>query len=186
MLEGKIVNLRVMEKEDVDFEAECFNDIDFWGEYNSPALEQISKSSLMQLFDNPSDFQKMSEWKLFVVERKDGTKIGIMYHRIYQPYRVMGIGCFLVPTERGKGYGAEATQLIVDYIFLSKDIVRIQATTNVGNKMAQRVLERVGFKLEGTVRKLKFVRGVWTDFYLLSILREEWKQPKVLTKIVQE
>jgi len=171
-----------MEKEDVDFEAECFNDIDFWGEYNSPALEQISKSSLMQLFDNPSDFQKMSEWKLFVVERKDGTKIGIMYHRIYQPYRVMGIGCFLVPTERGKGYGAEATQLMVDYLFLSKDIVRIQATTNVGNKMAQRVLKRAGFKLEGTIRKLKFVRGIWADFYLLSILREEWKEPKTLTK----
>jgi RimJ/RimL family protein N-acetyltransferase len=71
---------------------------------------------------------------------------------------------------------------MVDYLFLSRDIVRIQATTNVENKMARRVLEKVGFKIEGTIRKLKFVRGVWTDSYLLSILREEWKEPKILTK----
>ena len=186
MLEGKTVNLRVMEKEDVDFEADCFNDIEFWGEYNSPAFEQISKSSLIELFDNPSDFQKVTEWKLFVIEKKDGTKIGLMYHRIYQPYRVMGIGCFLVSSERGKGYGAEATQLMVDYLFLSRDIVRVQATTNVENKMARRVLEEVGFKIEGTIRKLKFVRGVWTDSDLLSILREEWKEPKILTKLHED
>jgi RimJ/RimL family protein N-acetyltransferase len=182
LLEGKNVNLRVLEKEDVDFEAECFNDMNFWGEYNSPVLEQISKSSLMQLFDNPSDFQKVTEWKLFVIQKKDATRIGLMYHRIYQPYGVMGIGCFLVLGERGKGYGTEATQLMVDYLFLTKDIVRIQATTNVGNETARRALEKAGFKTEGTIRKLKFVRGVWTDSYLLSILREEWKEPKILTK----
>ena len=180
MLEGKNVNLRILEKEDVDFEAECFNDVDFWGEYNSPVFDQISKSSLMRLFDNPSDFQKVTEWKLFVIEKKDGTRIGLMYHRIYQPYEVMGIGCFLVPGERGKGYGGEATQLMVDYLFLSTDVIRIQATTNVANKTAQRVLEKTGFKKEGIIRKLKFVRGAWTDFYLLSILREEWKEPKII------
>jgi RimJ/RimL family protein N-acetyltransferase len=94
----------------------------------------------------------------------------------------MEIGCSLVPSERGKGYGAEATQLMVDYLFLSKNIVRIQADTNARNKAAQRTLEKAGFTIEGTKRKLRFVRGVWTDFYLLSILREEWKEPKILTR----
>ena len=182
MLEGKNVDLRVLEREDVDFEAECFNDIAFWGEYNSPAFEQVSKSSLMQLFDNPSDFQKVTEWKLFIIQKKDGTRIGLMYHRVYQPYAVMGIGCFLILSERGKGYGTEATQLMVDYLFLTRDIVRIQATTNINNKTAQKTLEKTGFKTEGTIRKLKFVNGAWTDSLLLSILREEWKEPRILTK----
>jgi hypothetical protein len=43
LLEGKNVNLRVMEKDDVDFLVECRNDIDFWGEY-VPVGEQISKA----------------------------------------------------------------------------------------------------------------------------------------------
>ena len=71
---------------------------------------------------------------------------------------------------------------MVDYLFLSKNIVRIQAGTHVENKASQKILERSGFKREGLVRKEMFVRGKWTDIYLYSILREEWKEPKILTK----
>ena len=89
----------------------------------------------------------------------------------------------IVPScERGKGYGTEAAQLMVDYLFLSKNILRIQATTIVKNKASQRVLEKAGFTIEGTCRKSSFVRGVWNDCYLYSILREEWKEPRILTK----
>jgi hypothetical protein len=59
---------------------------------------------------------------------------------------------------------------------------RIQGATNVRNKASQRVLEKAGFRIEGTCRKSSIVRGVWTDSHLYSILREEWKEPKILTK----
>jgi hypothetical protein len=39
----------------------------------------------------------------------------------------------LVPSERGKGYATEATHIIVDYLFLSKNIVRIEAGTQIEN-----------------------------------------------------
>ena len=178
------MDLRVLERDDIDFLAECFNDLDFWGEYNNPIYGQASKSSLIADFDNPSNFVVVIEWKRFIIQKKDGTKIGFVYHFINQPYGAMEIGCFLVSSERGKGYGAEATQLIVDYLFLSKNIGRIQAHTNANNKTAQGVLEKTGFKAEGTIRKLMLVRGVWSNCALLSILREEWKEPKILTKAV--
>jgi ribosomal-protein-alanine N-acetyltransferase len=71
---------------------------------------------------------------------------------------------------------------MVDYLFLSKNIVRIQAVTHIENKASQRVLEKVGFKKEGILRKSVFIMGVWSDFYILSILKEEWKEPKILTR----
>jgi len=71
---------------------------------------------------------------------------------------------------------------MVDYLFLSKDIVCIQAHTDVGNIASQKVLEHAGFKKEGIIRKHSFVRGEWRDWSLYSILREEWKEPKILTK----
>jgi RimJ/RimL family protein N-acetyltransferase len=182
LLEGKLVNLRVIEKEDVDFQFSCFNQIDFWGEYTHPASEQVPKWYLMRDIENPNDFRKALEDRIFIVDKKDGTKIGLMWHFTNLPYGTLEVSCFLVPSERGKGYGAEATQLMVDYLFLSKDIVRIQTDTNVGNKEAQKTLKKVGFKIEGTIRKFQLVRGVWNDYYLLSILREEWKEPKILTK----
>ena len=83
------------------------------------------------------------------------------------------MGYALVAGERGKGRGTEAVEIMVDYLFLSRDIVRIQATTDTKNIGSQKVLEKVGFTKEGTIRKEEFVRGEWRDKYLYSILREE-------------
>jgi RimJ/RimL family protein N-acetyltransferase len=94
----------------------------------------------------------------------------------------MELACWLVPSERKKGYATEATQLMVDYLFLSKEIARIQAIVDVRNKTSQRVLEKAGFQREGTVRDGYFNRGEWRSEYLYGILRKEWKEPKILTK----
>ena len=181
MLEGKNVNLRVVEREDIDFMVECFNDIAFWGEYDSTA-EQRSTNAQMKDFDNPPVWVTSIGMRGFVILKKDGTRIGFISHWQTQPSGMTEIGYHIVSNERGKGYGTETVQLMVDYLFLSSGIVRTQAMTNVKNRASQRVLEKIGFKLEGTCRKTNFVRGVWTDNYLYSILREEWKEPKILTR----
>ena len=95
----------------------------------------------------------------------------------------MEIAYFLIPSKRGKGYGTEAVQLMVDYLFLSEDLTRIQAGADVRNKASQRVLEKVGFQREGTMRKWFFNNGELRDIYLYSIFREEWEEPRILTKI---
>ena len=181
MLEGKLVNLRVMERDDVDFVVECRNDIDFWGEY-VPVGDQISKSDWLKYFDNPSNLAVLTESKTFIVQKKDGTKIGIINHRLNLPYKWTEISYFFTPSERDKGYGTEAVQLMIDYLFLSKELARIQAIADMRNKASQRVLEKAGFKREGTMRNCQFIRGDWRDHYLYSILREEWKEPKMLTR----
>lgn len=181
MLEGRTVNLRVMERDDVDFAHEWFNRIDYHGEYD-PIPAQKSKAERLRQFDSPSQLAILAERQRFIIERKDGTRIGFIAHWLVQPNRWMEIGYDIIPNERGKGCGTEAVQIIVDYLFLSKDIMRIQAITNVKNAPSQRVLEKAGFKKEGTIRKSGFVRGEWTDAYLYSILREEWKKPEILAK----
>ena len=176
MLEGKNVNLRVMEKEDLPLIAEWFNKPEVFGEYNG--LMQLSKSEAEKMLENPY------ELKYFIIEKKDGSKIGLIFnfYVLHPAGKQLEIGYALVPSERGKGYCTEAIRIMVDYLFLSKDIARVQAHTDVRNVASQRVLEKAGFKKEGVVRKSSFVRGEWRDRYLLSILREEWKTPKILTK----
>lgn len=176
MLEGKNVNLRVMEKEDLPLFAEWANKPEVWGEYNP--LLQMSRIEAEKMFESPH------EVKPFIIERKDGSKIGFIVHFyvLHPAGRQLEIGYALVPSERGKGYCTEAAQLIVDYLFLSKNTMRIQAQTDPRNVASQKVLEKVGFKKEGTLRKNLFMRGEWRDAYVYSILREEWKEPKILTK----
>jgi len=177
LLEGKNVNLRVAERDDIDFLVEFTNDIDINGEYIP--IEQTARSEWMEAFDNPVNF---AEGKMFIIQKKDGTRIGLTNHRLIKHYEWTEITYGLSPNERGKGYGTEAVQLVVDYLFLSKDLARIQAIADVRNKASQRVLEKAGFQKEGTIRKCLFNRGELRDYYLYSILREEWKEPRILTR----
>jgi RimJ/RimL family protein N-acetyltransferase len=172
MFEGKNVNLRIVEKEDLSFYVKWVNDPSFFGEYNP--LEQAAKVEMEKEYDTAP-----SERKRFFVEKKDGTKIGVV--GVFPVGDLWEIGFALILSERGKGYGTEAVTIFVDYLFLSRDLVRIQATTDLRNIASQRILEKVGFKKEGIIRKSMFIRGEWRDLQLYSILREEWKEPKTLT-----
>lgn len=118
---------------------------------------------------------------MFFIEKKDGVKIGFLAHFVTHG-KLTAIGYALLPDERGKGYGSEAVKILVDYLFLSKDISRIQAETHPKNVASQRVLEKAGFVKEGIIRRSFFSRGEWRDTTLFSVLREEWKEPKILTR----
>jgi RimJ/RimL family protein N-acetyltransferase len=173
LLEGKNVNLRVIEREDLPLLAEWRSSLDFQGEYN--LLIQESKMELERRYGSLSP-----EEKWFLIEKKDGSKIGKIV--LEWVGGVQEIGYSILPSERKKGYCTEAVKLIVDYLFLSKNITRIQAHTDVRNVASQKVLEKVGFKKEGLVRKHIFMQGEWRDEFLYSILRGEWKEPKILTR----
>ena len=176
MLEGKTVNLRVMEKEDLTLLLEWMNNPKFMGEFLP--LTQWSRTELEKA-GQVDPF----EMKWFFIEKKDGSKIGYISH-FNMLHLTMGklleIAYAMLPSERGKGYCTEATQLMVDYLFLSMDVSRVQAIISIRNKASERVLEKAGFTREGTIRR--HVRGARRDAYLYSILREEWKEPKILTK----
>ena len=69
MLEGKNVNLRVVEKEDLPLFAEWLNKPEFLGEYNR--LLQMSRTETERNYD-----ERKFEQTGFFIEGKDGSKIG--------------------------------------------------------------------------------------------------------------
>lgn len=172
MLEGRNVRLKIMEKEDILLYSEWINNPDFYGEYNP--LEQESKEEIERSYENAPP-----EKRKFFIEKKDGAKIGVV-NTFPASGGLLEIGFTLIPNERGKGYGTEAVQILIDYLFLSRELIRIQAFTDLGNVASQRLLDKVGFKREGTIRKSMFIRGEWRDLLLYSILREEWRKPRIL------
>jgi ribosomal-protein-alanine N-acetyltransferase len=173
LLEGKNTNLRIMEKEDLALFSEWNNDPAFAGEYEP--LEQSSSAEIEKWHDS-----LLSGGKSFIIEKRDGTRIGQILCLPRGPH--YSIGFRVVPDERNKGHCTEAVKIIVDYLFLTKEIVRIEAETNPENIASQKVLEKAGFTKEGLIRKSLFIKGEWKDSFLYSILREEWKEPRILTK----
>jgi RimJ/RimL family protein N-acetyltransferase len=173
LLKGKLVNLRLMERTDLPLVSEWVNNPEFGGEFEP--LEQVTLREMERWFDN-----LRAEEKWFIIERKEGSKVGQIFYTPSGSH--FEIGYRMIPTERCKGYCTEAVRIIVDFLFLSKNVVRVQARTNPRNVASQRILERVGFQKEGLIRKDIFIRGEWQDGVLYSILREDWKAPAVLTK----
>ncbi|TRO44226.1 N-acetyltransferase [Candidatus Bathyarchaeota archaeon] len=173
MLEGKRVNLRVLEKEDLQSSIPVWNNnSEFYGEY--APLTQFSQTEMEKLFENTEN----KKW--FIIEKKDESKIGFIGY--FPKDDCLEIGYALLPSERKKGYCTEAVRIIVDFLFLSRDVVRIQAYTDVGNIASQKVLSGANFKKEGVLRKFRFIRGKWKDYAVFSVLREEWKQPQIITR----
>jgi hypothetical protein len=121
LLEGKNVNLRIAEKEDLPLIAEWLNNPGF---FSYAPFPQRSKAELANQYDKLA-----SESMWFIAEKKDRSKIGFLYHSLER--NLLEIGYAVVPGERRKGYGTEAVGLMVDYLFLALRIVRIQATTDV-------------------------------------------------------
>ncbi len=173
MLEGTNTNLRVMERKDLPLFTEWNNDPAFVGQYES--LDQNSCEEVEKWYDSPRTGEK---W--FIIEKKNGDRIGQILYLPKGPH--YSIGYRVIPNERNKGHCTEAVRIIVDYLFLSKETVRIEAQTNSKNTASQRVLEKAGFTREGLIRKAAFISGEWKDAFLYSILREEWKEPRILAK----
>jgi RimJ/RimL family protein N-acetyltransferase len=77
------------------------------------------------------------------------------------------------PAARGKGYAKEALGLLLGYLFENCPTERIMAVTGSENVPSQRVLEALGFRREGVLRRAMFRGEHWSDAYIYGLLRDE-------------
>jgi RimJ/RimL family protein N-acetyltransferase len=78
--------------------------------------------------------------------------------------------------EWGKGYGTEATRLIVGHAFGTLNLNRVWLHVYQDNERGLRTYQRVGFKQEGLLRQEIYRAGRYWDTILMSILRQEWEE----------
>ncbi len=78
------------------------------------------------------------------------------------------------PAAWGKGYGTEATKLMVRYGFMELNLNRIQTQDMEENIGGWRADEKAGFKYEGTLRQVILRFGKYHDVRIYSILRSEY------------
>ena len=87
---------------------------------------------------------------------------------------VANIGYTLAPRNQGLGYAVEAVETVVDWLFRQQRVHRVTATIDPHNMASARVLERCGFRYEGTARSAAFVRHEWSDDARFSLLEPDW------------
>jgi RimJ/RimL family protein N-acetyltransferase len=79
---------------------------------------------------------------------------------------------------RGKGYGTDAINALLDFAFGELGLERVSLGTLAANEAGQRAYEKAGFKLEGTARSATFNRGRFHDVTLMGLIRADWEKLK--------
>jgi RimJ/RimL family protein N-acetyltransferase len=74
----------------------------------------------------------------------------------------------------GRGYGTEATRLMLDHAFTELGLHRVALTVFAFNERAVRSYLSVGFVVEGRAREAIWREGRWWDEISMSLLDSEW------------
>jgi RimJ/RimL family protein N-acetyltransferase len=94
----------------------------------------------------------------------------LLYHRP-QGFDYFEVGFYLMPMERGKGYGPDALKWLVSFLFERNHVATILAGTSSLNVVSQRALEKAGFKREGLWKKTLFRNEKWEDSLIYVLHR---------------
>jgi ribosomal-protein-alanine N-acetyltransferase len=76
----------------------------------------------------------------------------------------------------GRGYGTEATRLLLGHAFRTLHLHRVELRVASYNTRAIRCYEGCGFRHEGIERESFLVDGTWEDDVLMAILRDDWEK----------
>jgi ribosomal-protein-alanine N-acetyltransferase len=106
----------------------------------------------------------------------DGRFIGWCALARWNPdFRSAALGYCLGDAAWGHGYATEAAGAVLQWAFDTLDLNRVQAETDTRNVASARVLEKLGFVREGTLREDCVVNGDVSDSWVYGLLRREWR-----------
>jgi ribosomal-protein-alanine N-acetyltransferase len=113
--------------------------------------------------------------RLAIDRRSDGVFLGWCgLSQLNSDFRSASLGYCLTEAAWGQGYATEAAGGLLRWAFETLDLNRVQAEADTRNAASARVLEKLGFVLEGTLREDCVVDGVVSDSWVYGLLEREW------------
>lgn len=83
------------------------------------------------------------------------------------------LGFSFATAHQRQGYAAEGVECVVGYAFERLQMHRVFALTDARNHRAQRLLQRLCFRLEGELRESTWFRGAWASEMLYARLASD-------------
>lgn len=139
--------------------------------YSDPRVYQFMSVS----YHNMDEVQDQLSWyeSLLADERGiwwgictevDGKMIGNGgFHKWEHQHRKAELGYWLLPEYQGKGLASEAISAMINYGFENMSLHRIEAEVETENSASSKLLDKMGFSLEGIKRECEFINGRFID-----------------------
>jgi ribosomal-protein-alanine N-acetyltransferase len=180
MLKGKNISLRLVRETDLSELYDKWHDAEARGLYYPLALvpESIFKTEFAK-----NGFYTDTSQRLLIVDAKDNM-LGLIH--CFKPSLHadnLELSYFLFDAKyRRKGYTSEAVMLLVDYLFCTQRMNRIQICVPDGNQASMGTAEKAGFIHEGIAREAFLLNGKDIDLHIYALLRREWPGNKLSKK----
>jgi RimJ/RimL family protein N-acetyltransferase len=177
MLKGNKVILRAVEREDLKRLHALERNVELAlladGDWQPVPLGQWERNFDKQLEDTD---------KVHFVIEADGMVIGgIGLHHSSRRHAVTSFGIGIYdPDYIGNGYGRDAIEALLPWVFHIQNYRRIWLETSSTNQRAIRCYRAVGFVEEGRLREHEFLDGKYIDSVLMGLLRTEWQARRAL------
>ncbi|HEV3268962.1 MAG TPA: GNAT family N-acetyltransferase [Acidimicrobiales bacterium] len=115
--------------------------------------------------------------RLAVDRVADGAFLGWCSLTRWNPdYRSASLGYCFDDAAWGQGYATEAVRALLQWAFDTLDLNRVQAETDTRNAASARVLEKLGFVREGTLREDCVVNGEVSDSWVYGLIGRQWQK----------
>jgi ribosomal-protein-alanine N-acetyltransferase len=83
------------------------------------------------------------------------------------------LGYWIAQSLAGRGIMPTALSLVVDHCFGDAGLHRVEANIRPENVASRRVVEKLGFRLEGTRERYIHIAGDWRDHLSYALTKEE-------------
>jgi RimJ/RimL family protein N-acetyltransferase len=165
-LRGERLTLRTIEPEDHDFVHRYWND---------PSIRDGAVRPTPLSTEEVGEFVDPERGVHFLA-CLDGAPVGIVTLVDVFPEAGNGeLGYWIAPGEQGNGYATEAADLCLTHAFHDRRLHKVMARAFADNDASNRVLEKLGFQQEGTLRAHHYLNGEYKDMYLYGVLRSDWE-----------
>ena len=139
--------------------------------------------------DRPVPHFTFEVHRLAIVAAESGAVLGsVNWHAIgygrTAACTAWNIGIGLLPAARGKGAGATALRLLIEHLFATTEVDRIEASADVENVPSQKALRKAGMRREGVLRGAQLRGGERRDMVGYAILRSDLPDPAARREIV--
>jgi RimJ/RimL family protein N-acetyltransferase/GNAT superfamily N-acetyltransferase len=113
-------------------------------------------------------------WTLTIADKSDTTVFGDLVVKLSWQGRTAEVGYNLDRSAWGHGYAVEAVEALVEYLFDTMGVTRIEGMLHPDNLASAMVLERVGMRFEGHTRSSFWVGDDNSDDWLYGMIRSDW------------
>ena len=111
-------------------------------------------------------------WSLAIADARTGLAFGCVTLMLRPQAGVAGVGYWLVPEARNRGFATTAVGLLAAWGLEAGGLDRIEAWVEPGNDASVRVLTRCGFEYEGRLRSFLRFPSRRADALVFSRIQE--------------